>query len=184
MNRQTIKQIYLLQIKNNGLIPKSIYSKLSEEEKSILVFSDQTKSYSLNPKYRKQISVVLAGGVFDTLHAGHIFFLENAKSQGDILMVSIAKDEHIKKKGREPSHSQIYRLYLVNSIKYVDLAILGKDNPGDILTLVQPDIIVYGYDQEPFLRPKNIKIIKLKNKLNPGNFKTSKLLRTMKFGEI
>ena len=179
-DKHLIIKLYLTQLANNGIIPDSIYSKLSDLGRQIISRTD----HKLKPEFRKKITVVLAGGVFDTLHAGHIFFLQKAKSFGDVLVVSVAKDKHIIKKGRAPSHSQTYRKYLVESIKYVDYAILGRDDPKEILKLVNPDVIVYGYDQTPFLKPKGVKIIQLTDKLNPHIFKTSKLLSHMNFEQI
>ena len=179
-SKKQIIHLYLIQLANNGVIRNDIYSKLSKSEKPMI--SEKTRK--LKSEFRKQIKVVMVGGVFDTIHAGHIFFLQKAKSFGDVLVVSIAKDKHIIKKGRTPSHSQIYRKYLVESIRYVDYAILGRDDPKEILNIVNPDIIVYGYDQTAFLKPKGVKIIKLTDKLDPHVFKTSKLISNMNFEEI
>ena len=93
--------------------------------------------------------IVLAGGVFDIIHPGHIHTLNDAKKLGDLLVVVIATDKTaIKMKKREPLHSAKLRQELVSSLTMVDLCIIGDE--GDIfktVDLVRPQIIALGYDQ-------------------------------------
>tara|TARA_B100000029_G_scaffold371523_1_gene365472 strand:- start:148 stop:606 length:459 start_codon:yes stop_codon:yes gene_type:complete len=93
--------------------------------------------------------VVLAGGVFDIIHPGHIHTLNDARKLGDVLVVVIATDKTaIKMKKREPLHSAELRRELVSSLSMVDLCIIG--NEEDIfktVDLVKPQIIALGYDQ-------------------------------------
>ncbi|MEM3422207.1 MAG: adenylyltransferase/cytidyltransferase family protein [Candidatus Bilamarchaeaceae archaeon] len=123
--------------------------------------------------------VVLTGGVFDVLHAGHIYTLAQAKKYGDKLVVVVANDDYIRKKGREPIHTQEYRAFMVKAIRYVDEVILGGKNPEDIIKKVKPDVIVYGYDQKPFINPKGVKIVKLKKHIEKNNLKTSNILKKL-----
>ena len=70
--------------------------------------------------------IVLAGGVFDIIHPGHISTLNAAKSLGDVLVVVVATDNTaVKMKKRTPIHSQEQRQELVNSLKMVDLCLIG-----------------------------------------------------------
>ena len=107
-------------------------------------------AFSLGQKGRESIRVVLAGGVFDILHVGHLATLEAAKELGDVLVVVVARDETVKRlKGREPLNREEDRLKLVSALKPVDKAILG--DPEDFLKvveLVRPDVIALGYDQK------------------------------------
>ena len=93
--------------------------------------------------------IVLAGGVFDIIHPGHIHTLNDAKKLGDVLVVVVATDKTaIKMKKREPLHSAELRQELVSSLTMVDLCIIG--NEEDIfktVDLVKPQIIALGYDQ-------------------------------------
>ena len=93
--------------------------------------------------------IVLAGGVFDIIHPGHIHTLNDAKKLGDVLVVVVATDKTaIKMKKREPLHSAELRRELVSSLSMVDLCIIG--NEEDIfksVDLVKPQIIALGYDQ-------------------------------------
>lgn len=97
--------------------------------------------------------VVLASGVFDLLHLGHVRFLEEAKCAGgkeSKLIVIIARDSTVEKtKGRKPIMSEDQRCMLVESLKVVDEAILGyKDlDIGEVIGKVKPDVIALGYDQ-------------------------------------
>lgn len=100
-------------------------------------------------KCRRLIKVVLAGGVFDVIHIGHVYTLRKARSLGDVLVVVIARDETVRRlKGADPIHSESQRQELVSAIRYVDVAILGdKEDMMKTVELVRPDIVALGYDQ-------------------------------------
>jgi cytidyltransferase-like protein len=93
--------------------------------------------------------IVLAGGVFDIIHPGHIHTLNAAKALGGILVVAIATDKTAEKmKKRSPLHNQELRRELVTSLSMVDKAIVGhEDDIFQTVKEVKPDIIVLGYDQ-------------------------------------
>ena len=94
---------------------------------------------------------VMAVGVFDLLHAGHLHYLEQAKSLGEHLTVVIAHDDTVRKRKHEPVTGSDLRCRLVAGLKPVDVAIVGNhpDTPMyAILNTVKPDIIALGYDQE------------------------------------
>ncbi len=94
---------------------------------------------------------VMAVGVFDLLHAGHLHYMEQAKALGDYLIVVVAHDDTVRKRKHEPVTGQDLRRRMVEGLKPVDEAVIG--NPPnvpifDILPIVKPDIIALGYDQE------------------------------------
>lgn len=94
---------------------------------------------------------VMAVGVFDLLHAGHLHYMEQAKSLGDHLTVVVAHDDTVRKRKHEPVTGQDLRRRMVEGLKPVDEAVIGNppDVPiFDILPAVKPDIIALGYDQE------------------------------------
>ena len=93
--------------------------------------------------------IVLAGGVFDIIHPGHIHTLNAAKALGDVLIVAIATDKTAKKmKKRTPLHNQELRRELVSCLSMVDKAIVGhEDDIFQTVKEVKPNIIVLGYDQ-------------------------------------
>ena len=93
---------------------------------------------------------VMASGVFDILHTGHVHYLSEAKKLGDELVVVVAADATAKRRKHTPIIPEKMRLELVNSLKPVDRAVLGKS--GDkykVVEEIRPDVIAIGYDQ-PF----------------------------------
>ena len=94
---------------------------------------------------------VMAVGIFDLLHAGHLHYVEQAKSLGEELVVVIAHDETVRKQKHEPVTGQGLRRRMVEGLKPVDQAIIGNP-PGvpifEILKQIDPDLIALGYDQK------------------------------------
>ena len=94
---------------------------------------------------------VMSVGIFDLLHAGHLHYVEQAKSLGDELVVVIAHDETVRRQKHEPVTGQELRRRMVEGLKPVDEAIVGNP-PGvrifEILKAVKPDLIALGYDQK------------------------------------
>jgi FAD synthetase len=97
---------------------------------------------------------VLATGVFDLLHIGHVRFLKESKRRGGPgarLVVVVASDRTVfLRKGRKPILPEDQRQELVGSLRVVDRAILGHENLDMLRTLkeVKPDVISVGYDQQ------------------------------------
>ena len=94
---------------------------------------------------------VMAVGVFDLLHAGHLHYLEQAKSLGDHLTVVVAHDDTVRIRKHEPVTNHDLRRRMVEGLKPVDDAIVGNSpdvSIYDILPKVNPDVIALGYDQE------------------------------------
>ncbi len=95
---------------------------------------------------------VVATGVFDLLHPGHIHFLRAARELGDELVVIVANDATVRRMKREPIVSAAVRAEMVASLKPVDQAIVGRE--GNMLDIVveeiKPHIIALGHDQDMF----------------------------------
>jgi FAD synthetase len=92
---------------------------------------------------------VMASGVFDILHPGHIYYLEEAKKLGDELVVVVARDSTVRKQKHEPITPENMRLEMVKALKSADKAVLGYENDRyKIVEEIKPDIIVLGYDQK------------------------------------
>ncbi|MDB4849933.1 FAD synthase [Nitrosopumilus sp.] len=148
--------MYVCQINGNNPIDiikeksmlsnEQISEKMSQLIEKNLVNENKT---TLSEIGRDSLRIVLAGGVFDIIHPGHISTLNAAKALGDVLVVVVATDNTaVKMKKRRPLHSQEQRKELVNSLKVVDLCLIGQEN--DIfktVNLVKPQIIALGYDQ-------------------------------------
>jgi cytidyltransferase-like protein len=133
-------------LKKNGYTENIINSKINELIKNKLVNEDKITLTELG---RSSLRVVLAGGVFDIIHPGHIHTLNAAKALGDILIVVVATDNTaVTMKKIQPLHSQKQRQELVNSLVMVDLCLVGQeDNIFKTVNLVKPQIIALGYDQ-------------------------------------
>ena len=90
----------------------------------------------------------MATGVFDLLHPGHIYFLEEAKKLGDELVVVVARDQTARRLKHEPYVPEVLRREMVEALKPVDRAVLGSAT--DIYETVlseRPQIIALGFDQ-------------------------------------
>jgi FAD synthetase len=126
--------------------------------------------------------IVLASGVFDLLHLGHVRFLEEAKKAGGEnaeLVVVVARDETVEKaKGKTPTIGEYHRAAVVESLKVVDRVVMGYLNfsISDIIDNIKPDVIALGYDQDDMMDEVQ-NCIRMKN-LN------IKIVRVSKFGEL
>jgi len=132
--------------KKSMLSTDVINSKIDKLIKNQLVNEDRN---TLTEIGRNSLHVVLAGGVFDIIHPGHIYTLNAAKALGDVLVVVVATDNTSEKmKKRRPLHTQEQRQELVNSLSMVDLCLVGQeDDIFKTVNRVRPQIIALGYDQ-------------------------------------
>lgn len=95
-----------------------------------------------------RLTRVMASGVFDLIHTGHISYLEQAKAYGDELVVVVACDSTVRRRKHEPITPEDMRARIVGSLKPVDRAIVGRDGDMyDTVREIDPDIIVLGFDQ-------------------------------------
>ena len=130
-------------------VPREVYNRKIQElsEKG---FVDKNHIPQISFIGRDAIKVVLVGGVFDLIHPGHIHTLKAAKAEGDVLVVVIARTSTaIKIRGRKKIfHDEVLRQELVSSLRFVDLAIIGREGTlYDTVEYVKPDTIALGYDQ-------------------------------------
>ena len=151
-----LSAMYICQIENKAsfelikkrsmLSTEAINSKIDELIKNQLVNNDRN---TLTKDGRDSLRIVLAGGVFDIIHPGHIHTLNAAKELGDVLVVVVATDSTaVKMKKRKPLHTQEQRQELVNSLTMVDLCLIGQENNiFKTVNHVKPQVIALGYDQ-------------------------------------
>lgn len=93
--------------------------------------------------------VVFTNGCFDILHAGHVKYLEEAKSYGDALILGLNSDESVSRlKGpSRPINSEEDRAYILASLEAVDYVVkFYDDTPYSLIEAVQPHILVKGGD--------------------------------------
>ena len=156
IEKSILSTIYVCEITGKNPIEKILENKMVSEEQILKKMDKLIQENLINHDKntlteigRGSLRVVLAGGVFDIIHPGHISTLNAAKALGDVLVVVVATDNTaVKMKKRRPIHSQEQRQELVNSLAVVDLCLIGQEN--DIfktVNLVKPQIIALGYDQ-------------------------------------
>ena len=95
--------------------------------------------------------IIFTNGCFDILHAGHVKYLEEAKSYGDILILGLNADSSVRKlKGpTRPINNQDDRAYILASLESVDyVVIFEEETPYELIKLIQPNILVKGGDYE------------------------------------
>jgi rfaE bifunctional protein nucleotidyltransferase chain/domain len=92
--------------------------------------------------------VVMASGVFDLLHRGHINLLWRAKSLGDVLVVGVVSDAGTAAyKGRFPVEIFQQRKLAVEQLGFVDVVLYQQGtDPSSLLERIRPDILVHGDD--------------------------------------
>jgi len=95
--------------------------------------------------------IVFTNGCFDILHAGHVRYLETAKSFGDILIVGVNSDESVRtlKGETRPINNEQDRALLIASLEAVDyVVIFNEDTPYELINTIMPHILVKGGDYE------------------------------------
>ena len=91
--------------------------------------------------------VVLCHGVFDLLHYGHILHFEEARRQGDALVVTITPDIYVNKGPNRPAFTEVYRAQMLAALELVDgVAINRWPSAVEMLQIVRPDIYAKGPD--------------------------------------
>jgi len=174
-----LKELYLFCVAENGLSDSEM-KLLTPPDHEKLALGDNGR-YWLSREYREKFTVALTGGAFDILHIGHALTLKKAKEQADLLVAVVSTDERVKEmKKRPPIHSAAYRCDMVQSMKYVDLALVGSSDIMETFYRVRPDVVVFGYDQTPMKLPVPVKVVHLKDVVSdPKMAKTSRIIRDL-----
>ncbi|MCK9492359.1 MAG: D-glycero-beta-D-manno-heptose-7-phosphate kinase [Sulfurimonas sp.] len=95
--------------------------------------------------------VVFTNGCFDILHVGHVKYLQEAKSFGDVLIVGLNSDASVSRlKGPErPVNLAEDRAYILAALEAVDFVVpFEDDTPYDLIKMIQPHTLVKGGDYE------------------------------------
>jgi glycerol-3-phosphate cytidylyltransferase len=135
----------------------------------------------------RRLKVVFTNGVFDILHRGHVEYLANAKSLGDVLIVGLNSDASVRRiKGKtRPIQSQRDRAAILSALRSVDYVVMfGEDRPDRLIEQIRPDVLVKGADYKlseiagaRFVKSLGGSVCRLK--LVPGR-STSRLLKKLK----
>ena len=94
-------------------------------------------------------TIVTTNGCFDILHAGHVRYLNKAKTFGDVLVVALNSDKSvraIKGEGR-PVNNELNRAEVLCGLRSVDYVVLFDENsPLELLKFIKPDVHTKGAD--------------------------------------
>ena len=93
--------------------------------------------------------IVFTNGCFDLLHAGHVTYLQAARSFGDLLILGLNSDASIRRlKGeKRPLIGEIERAHLLAALDCVDyVVIFDEDTPLKLIETIRPDVLVKGGD--------------------------------------
>ncbi len=94
-------------------------------------------------------TVVLAHGVYDLVHMGHVRHLERARAEGDVLVVTITADRFVNKGPGRPIFTEQLRAEMLAALGYVDwVGINHAPDASNILDTLRPDVYVKGADYE------------------------------------
>ncbi len=89
--------------------------------------------------------IVLCHGVFDVVHPGHMVHFKEAKSLGDLLVVSVTASKYVRKGPDRPYFNNQMRLNFLERIDLIDFVILSESyTANDIIEIVKPDVYVKG----------------------------------------
>ncbi len=97
-------------------------------------------------------SIVMTNGCFDFLHAGHVAYLEEAKSLGDRLIVAVNDNESVRRlKGDgRPVNALPDRMAVLAGLAAVDWVVpFSEDTPARLIQMIMPDVLVKGGDYRP-----------------------------------
>ena len=101
-------------------------------------------------KIRNGKKLVFTNGVFDVLHAGHVRYLENARTLGDLLIVGMNTDDSVRRLGKGPNrpiNSLVDRMEVLSALRCVDGVVpFEEDTPEELISLLRPDVHVKGGD--------------------------------------
>jgi D-glycero-beta-D-manno-heptose 1-phosphate adenylyltransferase len=101
----------------------------------------------------KSDRIVFTNGCFDILHRGHVEYLQEAAALGDRLVIGVNSDRSVQRLGKgldRPINDQDSRALVLAALRCVDaIVIFDEDTPLDLITAVQPDVLVKGGDWKP-----------------------------------
>jgi len=93
--------------------------------------------------------VVFTNGCFDIMHAGHVRYLDAARSEGDLLVVGLNSDESVKiiKGSKRPVVLQKFRAQVLAGLQSVDyITVFNEPDPLKLIMAINPDVLVKGAD--------------------------------------
>jgi D-beta-D-heptose 7-phosphate kinase/D-beta-D-heptose 1-phosphate adenosyltransferase len=134
-------------VSKNDLLHQ-IRLELAQRDAEKVVSVDELKTIIENLKKQGK-SVVWTNGCFDLIHVGHILYLEDARAQGDMLVVGLNSDESVRllKGLNRPIVEETQRAKLLASLSCVDYVVVFSDkSPFKVIQYLQPDVYIKGGD--------------------------------------
>ncbi|MDO6685241.1 MULTISPECIES: bifunctional D-glycero-beta-D-manno-heptose-7-phosphate kinase/D-glycero-beta-D-manno-heptose 1-phosphate adenylyltransferase HldE [unclassified Agarivorans] len=122
------------------------------QETGFGVLSEQQLKFALEAAKRRGETVVMTNGCFDILHAGHVSYLNHARTLGDRLIVAVNNDDSVKRlKGEgRPVNSVDRRMAVLAGLGAVDWVVdFSEDTPQRLIANLLPDLLVKGGDYKP-----------------------------------
>ena len=115
---------------------------------SKIIDVDNIESYLTYWNFKNQ-KVVFTNGCFDILHRGHVEYLAQAASHGDVLIIGVNTDRSVRRiKGEtRPVQDEYARAILLASLSFVSAVVLfDDDTPKNLIKRIQPDVLIKGSD--------------------------------------
>jgi D-glycero-beta-D-manno-heptose 1-phosphate adenylyltransferase len=130
--------------------------------------------------------IVLANGVFDLLHVGHLRYLEAARALGDVLVVALNSDASVRRlKGQgRPIMSAAERAELVGALRHVDAVVVFEEDTVDRLVgALRPDVQAKGTDYTEATVPERAAVLAAGGRVaiagDPKDHSTRDLIRVI-----
>ncbi|HYV36067.1 MAG TPA: D-glycero-beta-D-manno-heptose 1-phosphate adenylyltransferase [Gemmataceae bacterium] len=104
---------------------------------------------ALESRRRLGQRIVFTNGCFDVLHAGHVEYLQEARRQGDVLIVGLNSDDSVRnlKGPSRPINTLDSRALVMTGLSAVDyVAVFDAATPLELIKAVKPDVLVKGAD--------------------------------------
>jgi len=93
--------------------------------------------------------IVFTNGCFDIIHSGHIYYLNESKKMGDVLIIGLNSDSSVRRlKGEgRPINNEKDRAEVLSAIRYVDyVVIFDEDTPENLIKEITPNVLTKGGD--------------------------------------
>jgi D-beta-D-heptose 7-phosphate kinase/D-beta-D-heptose 1-phosphate adenosyltransferase len=111
---------------------------------------DELEAILKEARYRGE-RIVMTNGCFDILHAGHVSYLEEAKTYGDRLVIAVNDDDSVKglKGETRPINPLEDRMAVLSGLAAVDWVVsFSEDTPAELISRLLPDVLVKGGDYQ------------------------------------
>jgi len=115
------------------------------------VVSRQELKSAVRDAKARGLKTVFTNGCFDIIHIGHVRYLRQAKTLGDLLVIGLNSDASVSRlKPGRPVIPEAQRAEVLSSLAMVDyVTIFDEDTPYELIKSIRPDVLVKGGDCAP-----------------------------------